>query len=109
MSVPWIFARETAVIQDDPSTLCLYRNENSHQPSTVPTISKTHGRMEASKLPSAKDGEQLQIEKQIIIRVLGKRERESEKEILGLRMIKYSFCSMVNHGRLVNPQYSEFS
>jgi len=80
VSVPWIFAGETAVIQDDPSTLCLYRNENSHQSSTVPTISKTHGRMEASKLPSAKDGEQRQIEKNIIIRVLGKRERERERD-----------------------------
>ena len=36
--------------------------------------------MEASKLPSAKDGEQRQIEKKIIIRVLGKRERERERE-----------------------------
>jgi hypothetical protein len=36
--------------------------------------------MEASKLPSAKDGEQRQIEKNIIIRVLGKRERERERD-----------------------------
>ena len=52
--------------------------------------------MEASKLPSAKDGEQRQIEKKLIIRVLGKREREreSEKEILGLRMIKDDYISI---------------